>query len=150
LTSDPTGMLVLLDNTPIGATPLERDLSSGDHTITLTHAGVKVGERKLTIHAGEVAEISMNTTPAEEPVREHPPEAGESWRTVGMAGTAVGAAAVLGGAAMIVWGGDDGSKPKYTDYRTPGIGVVIGGAAIAGAGAYLWLRGGRTDSAPLA
>jgi PEGA domain len=150
LASDPPGMSVLLDNTPIGATPLERDLSSGDHTITLTHAGVKVGERKLTIHAGEVAEISMNAKPAEEPVPEHPPEGGGSWRTVGIGGVAVGAATALAGAAMIVWGGDDGSKPTYTDYRTPGIGVAIGGAVIAGAGAYLWLRGGRSDSAPVA
>jgi hypothetical protein len=147
LTSDPAGMMVLFDNSAIGATPLERDVSAGEHTIILTHGGLTVGQRKLTIHAGEVAEI---TVPVHEPERVEVHERDDKVPRLGVGGVIVGGAAVVAGVVMIVKGGDDGSAPTYRDFRTPGYFVVSGGIAAAAVGGYLWWRGGQSGSAPVA
>jgi hypothetical protein len=43
---------------------------------------------------------------------------------------------------------EDGSKPTFRDSAPAGYGLVAVGAIAAGAGVYLWLRGGKSDSAP--
>jgi hypothetical protein len=147
LMSDPPGMLVLFDNSAIGATPLERDVSAGEHTIILTHGGLKVGERKLTIHVGEIAEI---TVPVHEPERLAPSDRDDTLPKLGLGGVIAGGVAIVAGTVMIVEGGDKGTTRTYRDFRTPGYFVVSGGIVAAAVGGYLWWRGGHPSSAPVA
>jgi hypothetical protein len=149
LSSDPAGMLVMLDNVSIGATPLERDTPAGEHTVTLIHGGLKVGERKVTLHAGEIAEIVIPVTQPETVVVDRPRPASLGPK-LAVGGMIVGGAAIVAGTVMIVAGGDPGTSAKYRDFRTPGIGVGAFGVAATAAALYLWFRGDHGDSAPTA
>jgi len=150
LRSDPAGMIVMLDNASIGATPLERDVSAGEHTITLTHGGLKVGERKITVRAGDLADILIPVTGTDDTSSTTTRESAPVGRKIGVGAMVVGGLAVLGGVPMIVFGGDPKTSPKYRDFRTPGIYTAAIGGAVFATGLYLWFRGTHHDSAPMA
>ncbi len=144
LHSKPEGLTVILDNDNIGITPVEREVPAGQHTIVLMSRGRKVGERTLRIEPEVTAEITVPVTMPTEPATQRPS------RVAPVILLAGGGAAIATGAVLYLTSDvDDGSKPRYYDTRLVGIGVVAGGVALAAAGTYLWLRTGRTDSAPV-
>ncbi|HEY5925375.1 MAG TPA: PEGA domain-containing protein [Kofleriaceae bacterium] len=142
-----SGLTVMLDNEAIGITPLEREVPAGSHTIVLMSRGRKVAERRLQIEPDVTAEIVMTgTLPPNESF-----EAPQRSRVVPGAALAVGGAAVVAGTILFFTSDvDDGTKFIYYDSRPVGIGIAVGGVALAALGAYLWVRAGATDSAPIA
>jgi hypothetical protein len=144
LQSRPAGLTVILDNENIGITPVEREVPAGVHTIVLMSRGRRVGERTLKIQPEVTAEITMPVT--------IPPDDTVEPRSRVLPGVllAVGGAAVVAGAILYVTSDvDDGTKFEYYDNRPVGIGVAAGGVALAAVGAYLWFRGGNSDSSPV-
>lgn len=150
LRSDPAGMIVMLDNASIGATPLERDVSAGEHVITLTHGGVKVGERKITVKVGDLADILIPVTGADDAGDATPRDSAPLGPKIAVGGMILGGASLVAGTVMIVAGGDPKTSPRYRDFRTPGIGVAAFGGVVLGTALYLWFRGDHHDSAPVA
>ena len=149
LHSKPEGMTVVLDNENIGVTPLEREVPAGPHTVVLMRRGQKVGERTLKIHADVTAEITIPVT-----VPEDPPGTTVITNSKAFAGVTlgIGGAAIVAGAVLFLTSEKDtGEKLFYRETRPLGIGLAAGGAAVAGIGLWLWLRGGESeDSAPVA
>jgi hypothetical protein len=149
VSSDPSGLTVLLDNESIGVTPVEREVAAGTHTVVLMHRGQRVGERTLKIQADVTAEIKI-------PVVLPPEDAqGGNGRSplVGGLVMGLGGAALAAGIVLYVTSEEDtGEKLYYRDTKKLGLGVAAGGAVIAGLGVWLWLRARGSDetaSAPV-
>lgn len=149
LHSKPEGMTVLLDNENIGVTPLEREVPAGEHTIVLMRRGRRVGERTLNVDADVTAEITIPVTIPDDVDTggDRAPSRLVPGILLGVGGVAVATGVVL----YLTSETDDGTQPTYRDTKPLGIGVAAGGVAVAAAGAWLWLRAGRSaDSAPVA
>jgi hypothetical protein len=130
LRSKPPGLTVMLDSENIGITPIERDVTVGQHTVVLMSSGRKVGERVLKIEPEVTVEITMSVTIPSERSRVLP-------------GTliAVGAAAIAAGAVLYFTSEvDDGTRPTYRDTKPAGLGVAGGGLAVCALGGILWTR----------
>jgi hypothetical protein len=146
LSSNPSGMTVLLDNENIGVTPLEREVPAGQHTIVLMHRGQRVGERTLKVHADVTAEITIPVTIPPDDATTTPE--GKSPLLGGLV-MGLGVATLGAGVALYVTSEkDDGSKLYYRDTKALGIGVAAGGAVLTGLGIWLWLRARSSDEEP--
>jgi hypothetical protein len=147
LGSKPAGLTVMLDNENVGITPLEREVPAGPHSIVLMSRGRMVGQRRLTIERDVTAEITMTVTlPDDATVVVHGPSRVGPGVAMAIGGVAIATGAILYFKSDV----NDGSKPEYWDLRPAGIGVAAGGAVLGAIGAYLWLRAGSADSAPIA
>ncbi len=150
VSSDPSGLTVLLDNENIGVTPLEREVAAGPHKLVLMHRGQRVGEKQVKITSDVTAEIKIPVVLPPEPsttVRQ-----GRSPLLGGLV-MGLGGAALAAGIALYVTSEEDtGEKLYYRDTKPLGIGLAAGGAVVAGLGVWLWLRargGDETTSAPV-
>ena len=137
--SNPSGITVVLDNEVVGVTPIVRDVAAGSHAIVLMRGTQKVGERTITVHATESAEVTV-------PV--HLPKPSRAPGAV-ILGTGLVAMATAG-AMYALSPTDDGTQLHYRDYRPPALGIGIGGAALAVLGTILFIHEGHTESAPVA
>lgn len=139
------GMTVMLDNENVGLTPLERDVATGTHTIVLMWRGRKVGERTIRIQPEVTAEITVPVTLPADDTR------GTRSRVLPGLALAVGGTAIVAAALLYFTSDvDDGTKPRYRDDKPVGIGLAIGGVAVAAVGTVWWLRrGGSDDSQPV-
>jgi len=147
LTSRPSGMIVLLDNTQIGVTPIERDLPVGKHEIKLVHAGREVGSREISIASGETEHVVIQAKLTRPRGGD---EEGES-RTMPLVLIIAGGATLGTGLGFIYVGERSGSDQKfiYPDSTPIGIGLsVVGVGAVLG-GAIWLLQSGHDDSAPV-
>jgi len=59
ITSDPAGTATQIDHEPAGATPIDRDLAYGAHTITLTKDGKTVGEKQIDVQPGAKLDVAV-------------------------------------------------------------------------------------------
>jgi hypothetical protein len=59
LTSQPDGVIVMLDGVDVGVTPIERDLEPGSHQIVLMKGGQQVGTKAVTIERDSTAELTI-------------------------------------------------------------------------------------------
>jgi hypothetical protein len=138
LTSRPDGAHVTIDGRPSGVTPLDIVLAPGEHQLVLGADGRSDTTRSVTVVQG--------TNPPMEVVLGWP----------GGARSKLPLAIIGGGAALLVTGvilfatseTDTGEKFEYRDTKPLGIGLMAGGLAVAGVGAYLWFVKKPTDSAP--
>lgn len=137
--SKPGGLEVMLDHVRIGVTPLERDLPTGRHEITLVHGGRRVGEREVTITRGATAHVSITAHDLEGPSR-----------LPGGLLLAGGLVAAGGSVACFYLGSLTGPDQKYLyDYGTPlGFGLATVGAGATLVGALLLVQSGH-HSAPV-
>lgn len=138
--SRPAGLTVVIDKAVVGVTPLQRDVGAGHHDIVLMKGTQRVGGRSISLHATEVADLAI-------PVHLTRPRS----RVPGGIALGVGLTAIaVGGVMYALSPTDDGSHYHYRDYRPPAIGVAIGGAAVAIAGALLWMHERHPESVPIA
>jgi hypothetical protein len=139
LNSHPTGMIVLLDNTQIGVTPLERDLPVGHHKVKLVHAGREVGSREIEIASGETQHVVIKAKLTRDSDDDGGGGGGSS-RVGPLILLIAGGAAAGTGLGFIYVGERSGPDQKYIypDSTPIGIGLsVVGvGAVLGGA---LWL-----------
>jgi hypothetical protein len=155
LHSTPEGMIVMLDGSKIGVTPIERDIASGTHEITLVDGGTRVGERKVQILDGATIEVTMPVVYPRDDARYRPPP-GPS-RLVPIALFAGGALALAASGYMFYLGRQGGSSHPEDRYEYPyanASGFVLAGSGVAaiGVGVWLWMRDSREsrESAPVA
>lgn len=128
LRSKPSGLIVVLDNTQIGVTPLERDLPVGKHTIQLTHAGRTVGSRDVEITGGETVAISIKAKVE---------LSGPAGSRLGPALLLAGGVVSLGvGAVFLYYGQKGGVNEPYVYPDSTPVGIAFGavglGATIVG------------------
>jgi hypothetical protein len=138
LTSRPAGAHVTIDGRPAGVTPIEVVLAPGEHEVVLRTDGGAEATRAMTIVQGTNPPIEVS---------------------LGLPGarSKLPLAIMGGGGAVLVTGvilfatseTDTGEKFEYRDTRALGIGLMVGGLAVAGVGAYLWfVKKQPTDSVP--
>lgn len=147
VTSKPAGLLAMVDNDPIGMTPVTHDLTPGKHHVSLTRDGKIVQEKDVTISAGKTAEVVLDAPappppPPQQVIVEH------KSRAVPAVMMGVGVAGIATGAVLYAIGGPTGNSMYYTDMRTPGYFVAGGGAAVAIIGTIWFLAGGSSASTP--
>ena len=149
LSSHPTGMIVLLDNTQIGVTPLERDLPVGHHEIKLVHAGREVGSRAVDVASGETQHVVIK---AHLHGDDDAGEGGGSSRVGPLVLLIAGGATLGTGLGFIYVGERNGADQKYIypDSTPIGIGLsVVGVGAVLGGAIWLAQSGHPDRSTPV-
>ncbi|MEP6859937.1 MAG: PEGA domain-containing protein [Deltaproteobacteria bacterium] len=145
VTSDPPGLNATIDNQPIGVTPIVHEATFGSHTIALSRNGRVVGERKIDIVPDTTIDAAVTVQPDPVVVVTQPAPVEVAQRPsrvlpVLLVGT--GVAAIVTGSVLYATGGPTGKSYTYRDLKPPGIGIAIGGAAVAIVGALLVMRTG--------
>ncbi len=162
----PRGASVVIDHRPTGQLPLVTWMQPGPHDITVAHVDYTTARRhiELTIEGGDVvielepSATSVTTTtdagaPASASVSVTPP-APSSRPIVGpVLLFAIAAAGIAGGAYGLTRSGcvernSRGECLRQREAPTGGIALGFGGAALALAGAILWLSLGGREAAP--
>jgi hypothetical protein len=146
--SDPSGLNATLDNQPIGVTPVVHDATFGSHTVALSRGGRIVGERTIEVVPETTVDATVTVQP--DPVvvvaRQPPPRPGDGAarpsRVLPVVLIGTGVAGIVTGSVLYATGGPTGKAYTYRDTKPPGIGIAIGGAAVAIVGAILFLRTG--------
>jgi hypothetical protein len=142
ITSTPAGARVLIDGDPIGVTPLEYDLKSGAHKITLSATGHRDDAREIDIRRGETTQVDVLMK--------------------GYASTNFFPLVLLGGGGVMLATGlvlfamdEDEPEPVgpqkefYRNTGPLGVGLALSGLVVGGIGGYLLFRTKRS-SAPVA
>jgi hypothetical protein len=144
LKSNPAGARIMVDGQAIGVTPLDWDLPRGKHTVEMDKPGFTPASREIVVVTDQTDTLSLELVPAVSPER------GTSWsRIVPVAMVIGGGAAVVAGGVMVAIDQDLGpSEPKVIRNTGPGgVALMIGGAVVGGAGAYLlWFHSPRAST----
>lgn len=147
--SEPTGAQIVLDGQRIGVTDASFNTFPGEHVVMLEKDGYVSEVVELTVDEGKTAHVSRTLRTAEKRPPLMPPRRS---RLVPGAVMAAGAAAVLGG--IVLFAVDEDPNPtggkQYWDTAPAGVAIGLAGLAVGGAGAYLWRRASRRDTAPAA
>jgi len=141
VTSDPAGATCSIDGTPVGPTPLDREVAPGPHEITIQRDNHRTATRSVTVAAGEVTQVDVALT-----------EVGGSRRLFPVIAMGAGAAMLVTGIVMIAIDEDKGrDQPLFIRNTGPtGVALSAAGIVVAGAG-YLWFRmTGSSSSHPVA
>jgi len=136
LESDPPGLIVMIDNSEVGATPYEHELPVGKHSVALTHAGVIIARKDVEIREGKTKRLMIETGV-------------ETHSRVGPAlllGSGIG---LIGAGGIALYFGLQNGKYEYPQATPVGIGLLAAGAGATIGGAILLSQSGRT-SAPVA
>ncbi|HSN30770.1 MAG TPA: PEGA domain-containing protein [Kofleriaceae bacterium] len=139
LESVPSGLLVLVDNVQVGATPFDEELPVGKHTISLSHAGVIVANKDIEVHANKLKKLTIETA-----VETHA-------RSKVGPGILLGSGiALIGGGGIALYLGEQRTdKIIHPEYVPIGIGIMAAGAGATIVGAILLSQTGHS-SAPVA
>ncbi|RMH36332.1 MAG: PEGA domain-containing protein, partial [Deltaproteobacteria bacterium] len=132
--SRPSGARVSVDGAPVGATELRYGVYPGDHTVAIDKPGYRVAVRRVHIDAGETETVDVTL----ERSGGGGPRFG-AWKWVA---AGAGVAAVGAGVAMIAMDGDriEGGvrQAERRETLAPGIATAVVGAALVGAGVWMW------------
>jgi hypothetical protein len=148
VTSQPAGIMVLIDNEAIGATPIERDIAAGDHTARLVRDGRMGPEKNVKIEAGALAEITL----------EAPPDAGDSSdlaarpsRALPITMIVLGTVAIGAGAGMYFALHEEPTTDDFEtrDWKTPGM-ITAGAGAVVAVTGVIWMIATGSSSGPTA
>jgi hypothetical protein len=144
LKSNPVGARIVIDGQAIGVTPLDWDLPQGKHTIAMDKPGFVGASSEITVVTDQTETMALELVPQ--------PERGVAWtRIAPIAMVVAGGAAVVAGGVMVAIDQDTGpSEPAVIRNTGPGgVALMIGGAVVGGAGAYLLFRS-SSSSTPVA
>ena len=127
--SRPADAKVTIDGVEVGVTPWAGNVVAGQHAIVI--AGPRTSERSLFVEAGAAVELAVDIGRARS----------FGWLTYGAAG--VGAAAVIGGIALLSIDGDgtcgQPTCPELYETSAPGWSLTaVGVAALGAAGWMFW------------
>jgi hypothetical protein len=145
--STPPGARISIDGQPIGVAPLDWDLTPGNHTIQMDKGGLKPQSRDLVVVSNKTDLFAMKLVPPGDDRDQRPS------RLLPVGLLAAGGALLVTGGVMIAIDQDPGPHEPPTIHNTgpTGAGLAIGGAVVAGVGAYLlWFRSPKTTSTPVA
>jgi hypothetical protein len=130
--SKPEDLLVLVDGQAIGQSPIERDLAPGKHRIVISQDGANVGEKTVSVEAGETTKVTLTAHRSD--------SVGQKAGSIAMITAGFGLLVTAG--VMISYGTKDGPNEMYVYDNATGIGLVCGGVGVLGivGGALLWPR----------
>jgi len=134
LTSTPPGAKVTVDGKPLGKTPFDQSLSTGDHKLVLELAGWLSETRSVSVKKDQTVKVEVALTP------EPPPPSRVPGILTLVGGVAMGAA---GGVLIKIDQDPDPSittREIYRDTALGGVALAAAGAAVIGAGVYLLVR----------
>jgi hypothetical protein len=142
ITSTPAGARVVIDGNAIGVTPLEYDLKSGSHTVTLSATGHRDDARDIDIKRGETTQVDVL-------MKSYASTNFFPFILLGGGGVMLATGLVL-----LAMDEDEPSPmgPQKEFYRNTGplgVGLAVSGLVAAGVGGYLLFRTKRS-SAPVA
>lgn len=143
LDSRPSGAQVVVGGRTIGVTPLAHELAPGEQVITLRLDGHEIESRSVALRAGETTRVDVALVPT---VHMRPSRVLPAVLAIG------GTAALASGIALIAIDEDPSPAGPAVINNTAPAGIALasaGGLALA-AGIWLWVRSGRTGSAPVA
>ncbi len=143
LTSRPSGAKVVVDGAPVGVTPIEHDLSPGNHQVTVSADKHEMETRTVPIRAGETSTLDVPLTQTRD----------------GRSGSRprLPAVVALGGVLVMATGGvlvavdqDMGpNEPLYIRNTAPlGVTLLAAGAVVTVVGTVWWIRSPK-KSAPV-
>lgn len=142
--SKPSGARISIDGQSVGVTPLDWDVAEGKHTILFDKEGHRPESREIVVASGKTdkVEITLDLLGGEH----------HESKLLPIGVMALGGALVVTGGVLIAIHQDPGPDQPYMIHntRTAGIGFAIGGAAIVGAGIYLYFFRHESTSAPVA
>jgi hypothetical protein len=145
--STPPGARIVIDGQPIGVTPLDWDLPPGKYRIQMDRPGLVPVSREIVIVSEKTELLSLELTPPQETQR-------AGWMRHAPLGMVItGGALLVTGGILIAVDEDDAfnDQERINDSARLGVGLAIGGAVLAGAGAYLtWFRSAKKTSSPVA
>jgi hypothetical protein len=145
VTSDPPGLNATIDNQPIGVTPVVHVATFGSHTIALSRNGRVVGERKVEVVPDTTVDAAVTVQPDPVVVAPPPPPlvvVARPSRVLPVVLVSIGVVGMATGSVLYATAGPTGKNYTYRDTKPPGLGIALGGAAIAIMGAVLFTRGG--------
>ena len=137
IATSPSGARVALDGAPSGFSPVELEVTPGDHTVTASKDGYDPISTQVAAQGGKIhpVELALERTARVRPGKSRLP----------LIVIGAGAALVIGGGILLALDEDNPApgpnRPAtYTDTSVPAL--VLGGVglATAGAGVYLMLR----------
>jgi hypothetical protein len=146
--STPPGARISIDGQPIGVAPLDWDLTPGKHTILMDKATLSPQTRDLVVVSNKTDLFAMKLVPPGDDDRDQRPS-----RLLPVGLLAAGGALLVTGGVMIAIDQDPSPNlgPTIRNTGPTGVGLAIGGAVVAGVGAYLmWFRSPKTTSTPVA
>lgn len=150
--SRPPAAQARIDGKPVGNTPLDLELSSGEHQLALELAAHEPLQRTFVVVSGvdETLDFALERTPT-----------GFPYGAIGWTGIGVGAAAIAAGVVALILDGseisctpaqkdEEGNCPRVRNTGVAGavlLGLGSASAAIGGISLYLGSREGPTESA---
>jgi len=143
--SRPSGANVRIDARPMGRTPLDATIASGEHQLSLSAAGYHPLDRSFTVVSGvdETLEYDLVRLPTKFP-----------FKLAGWTGVVVGALAVAGGITALAIDSseisctpeardDDGDCPRLRATKALAA-ILLGGGAVSATLGGVWLYLGST------
>lgn len=148
LTSSPPGAKVMIDGNPVGVTPLDYDLSPGNHKVSIVLDRYQVESRPAAIRVGETTLLDVPLVA----VADAPHDMGTEHHVHPLPlALVIGGVAALGTGVVLIAIDEDPSPTGPLEIRNTGpAGVafaITGGLAVA-AGTWLWLH--KSSSGPVA
>jgi hypothetical protein len=135
VTSSPSGAKVIVDDEPVGVTPVDYYLPPGNHQVTLMLDRHQTEQRSVAILVDDTTPLNVPMTPTPDRPGEHP------LRRLGVGVGGLGLAALGTGIALLVIDEDDGpARPYYRNTAPAGFVVTAAGGVALGLGAWLLLH----------
>jgi hypothetical protein len=150
--SHPESAEIILDGERIGATNASFNTFPGKHVVVIEKPGYHSETREFVAEEGKTARVSVTLRGSDQDGSgggsPGDTDGGSPSRLVPALVLGVGLAAIAGGVALQAT--KDGPAPSDDQprrlYSAPGIGLMAGGAAVAGLGVFLWLRATSADA----
>jgi hypothetical protein len=158
ISSEPAGARIMVDGQPVGITPMEYQLPSGSHQVTVDKAGFASQSKTVDINRTDLSSVRINliaessaTVLEKSAIAQKRPS-----RTVPKVLVYGGTAAIIVGTVLI--GAQElrhkdpapvqQKNEKY--FGSTSVGAVVGGLGVValGTGIYLWMRSGG-ETAPV-
>lgn len=137
VTSDPPGLVVMLDNQTIGVTPLEKNVPVGTHTVKVVRDGRPGPEKTIEVESDKPTTVAADVPPAGAAIRDGdnpigtPVVSERRSRLIPGLMIGIGVAGIGAGAALYLTSEQPtGKAPTYRDTKKLGIGVAAGGGAL--------------------
>ncbi|MFT3695434.1 MAG: PEGA domain-containing protein [Kofleriaceae bacterium] len=165
--AEPPGLVVMLDGTNVGVTPVEQDVAPGKHEISLQRDDQVLGTTTIDAKAGDQTDVKVPLKPVElpsdpgphttvgievRPPSEHVDERHPSRVLPGLM-IALGAGAVITGGVFVYYGHKNGPDDPliYPDATKQGAIIAgVGGAVLITGLVIWWVQGSSSTNGPTA
>jgi hypothetical protein len=134
ITSAADGIVVSVDNAPLGPAPLERELTPGPHQLAFTHRGTVIDTQPIKIEPGATLEVATPTPPPDPP-----PVKKKRSLALPLSVLLGGAALAVAGGVFMYYGSLDGPDEPYIYTNATKIGLPLSIAGAVGViGGVVW------------